>query len=68
MTKDEKIKRNISLGIDLLREIIKNPSLGEKIPDGSTVIFMDKDHVLSEKELPREKKKLIRVKRTFEVI
>ena len=54
MTKEEKIKSNIGLAFDLLRKIMKNPSLGEKIPNGATVVFLDKDNVLTEKKNKRE--------------
>jgi len=68
MTKEEKIKSNIGLAFDLLREIMKNPSLGEKIPNGATVVFLDKDNVLTEKKINGSNNKFVKVKRKFEVV
>jgi len=50
MNKDETVKMNISLAFDFFREIIKNPALGEQIPNGATVVFLDKDQVITQKQ------------------
>jgi hypothetical protein len=68
MNKDETVKKNISLAFDLLREIIKTPALGEKIPNGATVVFVEKDQTLTKKETARKNNKFIKVKRKFEII
>ncbi|MBI4649407.1 MAG: hypothetical protein HY738_23120 [Bacteroidia bacterium] len=68
MTKDEKVKKNIGLAFDLLREIIKNPAMADNIPDGSTIIFLDNEQSISKKETLKNNNKYIRVKRKFEVV
>jgi len=68
MTKDEKAKRNIGLAFDLFREIIKNPALGDKIPNGSTVVFLDKDQSISQKAFSGKTNKYVKIKRQFEVV
>jgi hypothetical protein len=68
MSKDETVKKNISLAFDLFREIINNPALGEQIPNGATVVFVDKDQPLTKKETTRKNNKFVKVKRKFEVV
>ena len=68
MSKDETVKKNISLAFDLLREIIRNPALGEEIPNGATVVFVDKDQTLTKKETSGKNNKFVKVKRKFEVV
>jgi hypothetical protein len=68
MTKKETINRNIGLSFDLLKEILKNPSLLDKIPNGAVVEFVEKD--FPKKEMAgsqKRKRKYIRVKNEFEV-
>ena len=68
MTKNEKARKNIGLAFDLLREIIKNPALGDKIPNGSKVVFLDKDQSISKKVISGKTNKYVRIKRQFEVV
>ena len=68
MTKKETINRNIGLSFDLLKEILKNPALLGKIPNGAVVEFVEKDFPKKEMAgLKRRKRKYIRVKNEFEV-
>jgi len=50
MTKKEIINRNIGLTFDFLRQVAKNPSLLDKIPNGSTLEFVEKDFSKVEKQ------------------
>ena len=50
MTKKETINRNIGLTFDFLRQVVKNPSLLDKIPNGSTLEFVEKDFAKMEKQ------------------
>jgi hypothetical protein len=50
MTKKETINRNIGLTFDFLRQVVKNPSLLDKIPNGSTLEFVEKDFSKMEKQ------------------
>jgi hypothetical protein len=68
MSKDETVKKNISLAVDLLREIINNPALGEQIPNGATVVFVEKDQTLTKKETTGKNNKFVKVKSKFEVV
>ena len=69
MTKKETINRNIGLSFDLLREILKNPALLDKIPNGAVVEFVEKDFPKKETTagLQKKKRKYIRVTNEFEV-
>ena len=69
MTRKETINRNIGLSFDLLKEIIKNPALLNKIPKGAIVEFVEKDFPKKEKtdSLQKRKRKYIHIKNEFEV-
>ena len=69
MTNKEIIKRNIGLTFDFLRQIIKDPTILEKIPDGSVLEFVEKDFSKIEKNgTKKRKRKYLRVKSNLEVI
>ena len=71
MTKKETIKRNIGLTFDFLRKVVDDPSILDKIPDGSTLEFVEKDFSRIEKsDMPKtkSKRKYLRVKSDFELI
>lgn len=72
MTKKEKINRNIGLTFDFIRQVIKNPSITEQIPNGSTLEFVEKDFVKVEKtgkkNTEKRKTKYLKVKSHLEVI
>ena len=50
MTKKESTSRNIGLTFDFLRQVVKEPALLEKLSDGTTLEFIEKDFVKSEKK------------------
>ncbi len=70
MTNKETINRNIGLSFDFLRQVLKDPSILEKIPDGSTLEFIEKDFSKIEKKIskPNTKRKYMRVKSKLELI
>ena len=71
MTNKETIKRNIGLTFDFLRQVAKDPSILDKIPDGSTLEFVEKDFSLKEKNRTaktKTKRKYMRVKSALELI
>jgi hypothetical protein len=49
MTKKEIINRNIGLTFDFLRQVVKDPALLDKVPNGSTLEFVEKDFAKIEK-------------------
>lgn len=65
MTKKEIVNRNIGLTFDFVREIIKDPSIMDNIPDGAVLEFVDKDFPVSN---DLTNKYIIKVKNTFEPV
>lgn len=69
MTNKEQIQRDISIAFDFVEQIIDNPDILDKIPDGTEVTFLDGENVKPEKLSNKEtSKKYIKVKRNFEVL
>ena len=71
MTNQETINRNIGLTFDFLRQVVLEPSILEKIPDGSTLEFVEKDFSQIEKPYTfktKAKRKYMRVKSKLELI
>ena len=71
MTKKEIIRRNIGLTFDFLRQVVKNPSALNKIPDGSTLEFVEKDFSKIEKNArgkKKDKRKYLRVRSKLEIL
>lgn len=71
MTKKETISRNIGLTFDFLRQAVKDPSILDKLPDGSNLEFVEKDFSKKEKAASQKKKskrKYLLVKSQLEVI
>ncbi|MBM4167407.1 MAG: hypothetical protein FJ218_10890 [Ignavibacteria bacterium] len=71
MTKNETIERNITLTFDFLRQVIKEPSIIDDIPNGSTIEFVQKDLPIHETRTPRRKeltKQYLKVNHQFEAI
>jgi methionyl-tRNA synthetase len=67
MRKKESIKKNIELTFDFVRYLVDNPEVVEEFPDKCEIDFVEKDFSsLTEKDL--NKKKLIKVNRTFDVV
>ena len=66
MTNNEIVNRNIGLTFDLIRKIIENPDLADKIPDYSVIEFVEKDFEIKKKSYARNSK-LILVKNEIEI-
>lgn len=67
MTSKEKINRNIGLTFDFVRHLINNPNEAENLPNEFELEFIEKDFNVSA-DLNGKKKKLVKVKNSFEVI
>ena len=65
MTRKEKINRNIGLTFDFVREIIKDPSIANQLPDDCEIEFIDKDFPIKN---DLTNKYIIKVKNTFEPV
>ena len=69
MTNKEQIQRDMAIAFDFVEQIIDNPDILDKIPDDSTVTFLDSENVKPEKQINKDiSKKYIKVKRHFEVL
>jgi len=68
MTNKEIVERNIGLTFDFLRQVMKNPSLLEKIPNGSVIEFVEKDFTKRESTTSVKPNKYLRVKSQFELV
>ena len=68
MTKSEKINRNIGLTFDFLRQLVDNPEIINKIPDGSILEFVEKDFAAIETPKRKSKRKYLRVTSQLEGI
>jgi len=72
MTNKETVERNIGLTFDLVNHIIDSPDNLEKIPDNTTIQFIEKDFPILESNTPGKKRpgksKQVRVRNSFELI
>ena len=69
MTNKEQIQRDIAVAFDFIEQIIENPDLTDKIPDNSTISFIDNENKKIEKQTARlPSKKFVKVKRHFELL
>ncbi len=68
MTNKETIERNIGLTFDFLRQVIKNPSLLNKIPNRSILEFIDKDFAKRETKTSVKPNQYLRVHNEFELV
>jgi hypothetical protein len=69
MTNKEQIQRDMAVAFDFVEQIIENPDIIDKIPEGSAVTFLDEENKKTEKKAKKNPaKKYVRVKRYFEVI
>ena len=69
MTNREQIQRDIAVAFDFIAQIIDDPDLTEKIPDGSVVHFIDNENKKIEKHASLiSSKKYVKVKRHFELL
>ncbi len=51
MTKKETVNRNIGLTFDFVREIIKNPSIVNDLPETCEIEFIEKDFPIKMQQL-----------------
>ena len=69
MQNNEKIKRDLAIGLDFVENILQNPDLLDEIPDGATISFLDratpKTETLKDQRMNR---KYVKVKRNFELL
>jgi hypothetical protein len=69
MTNKEQIQRDIAVAFDFVEQIIDNPDTLDKIPDGTSITFLDSENVKPEKNIRKNyAKKYVKVKRHFEVL
>ena len=69
MTNKEQIQRDIAVAFDFVEQIINNPELTDKIPEGSVVTFVNEENAKIERDTSEiTKKKYVKVKRYFEVL
>ena len=71
MTRKETVNRNIGLTFDFLRKVVNDPALIKKIPDGTTLEFVEKDFSQTvQPGIPksRAKRKYLRIKSDFDLI
>ncbi len=68
MTKDEIVKKNISLSFDFIKYIIKNPEILDKVSDDAEIEFFEPDlpmRISGERISDSAKKSVFRVEHTF---
>lgn len=69
MQNNEKIKRDLAIGLDFVETIIRNPGLLDEIPNGTTISFLDRTASKTEtKKEQRMKRKYVKVERKFELL
>jgi hypothetical protein len=69
MTNKEQIQRDIAIVFDFVEQIIDNPNILYKIPEGTEIAFLDDQNLKPEKSIDKGTvKKYVKVKRHFEVI
>ena len=69
MTNKEQIQRDIAIAFDFVEQIIDNPDILDKIPDGTAITFLDDENIKPEKRITKDTaKKYVKVKRHFEVL
>ncbi|MBI9038617.1 MAG: hypothetical protein JEY97_10830 [Bacteroidales bacterium] len=69
MQNNEKIKKDLAIGLDFVETIIQNPELLDEIPNGTTISFLDKATQKTEtKKEQRMKRKYVKVMRKFELL
>lgn len=69
MTNKEQIRRDIAIVFDFVDQIIETPDILDKIPEGTSITFLDSENIKPEKLVGRDtSKKYIKVKRHFEVL
>ncbi|NQU86984.1 MAG: hypothetical protein HQ541_14605 [Mariniphaga sp.] len=69
MQNNEKIKRDLAIGLDFVENIIHNPDLLDGIPEGATISFLDR--AMPKIETKKDQKlnrKYVKVNRSFELL
>jgi len=69
MTNREHIKRDIAIAFDFIEQIIDNPEMLDKIPEGSTITFLDEgDKRANKNSIGEPERMYVKVKRNFEIL
>lgn len=68
MTNKETVERNVGLTFDFLRQVLKDPSIMEDIPNGSTLEFIEKDFAKKETKTSIKPNRYLKVKTHFELV
>jgi hypothetical protein len=69
MTYKEIINRNIGLTFDFLHQVVNDPSMLSKIPNGTTLEFVEKDFSKIEgRKKIKSRRKYFHIKSGFELI
>jgi hypothetical protein len=71
MTRKETANRNIGLAFDFMRQVVSEPALLDKIPDGSILEFIEKDFVKKQNNplgKGKQNRKYLRVESKLEII
>lgn len=68
MTNKETVDRNIGLTFDFLRQVLKDPSILDEIPNKSILEFVEKDYTKQETKTSVKPNSFLRVKTIFELV
>jgi len=69
MTNREQIHRDIAIAFDFVEQIIENPDILDKIPEGTAITFLDDENIKPEKSKSKgATNKYVKVKRHFELL
>jgi hypothetical protein len=68
MTNRETVERNIGLTFDFLKQVLKEPSMLNSIPDGTVIEFVEKDFSKKETKASVKPNKYLRVNTQFELV
>ena len=59
----------MAIAFDFVEQIIDNPDMLDKIPEGATITFLDEGNKRTEKTIVREPERMyVKVKRNFEIL
>ena len=68
MTNREKIKKDMAVAFDFVEQVLASPDMLDKIPDGSTIRFLDSENENREKKVDKGNKQYVKVKKHFELL
>ena len=68
MTNKETVERNIGLTFDFFRQVLKDPSMLDEIPNGTVFEFVEKDFAKKETKISAKPKRYLKVKSQFELL